>query len=242
VTRDGLIVPEFQQARAEELSMEGMLLAALGLATSGLCGKSIDEIIELFAYIKHADRMHWPIEVAEFVGRFRHQLRTQSQRAQSKKFWDDSTKTAVHLADASFWSRRDKRRYRMSLNDRSKSTISMETVRRAVATINSSLERQGAWRPAYEEMVADILRGFEPPKELAIEDMLRAALRSAKNGLRRNSIDEVNELFHRIKHIERSHWPAELAPFVDRFSLDFSNISVHRGRESEKDVVLQQFL
>src|ERR1700674_662727 len=25
-------------------------------------------------------------------------------------------------------------------------------------------------------------------------------------------------------------------------SLDFSNISVHRGRESEKDVVLQQFL
>jgi hypothetical protein len=25
-------------------------------------------------------------------------------------------------------------------------------------------------------------------------------------------------------------------------NLDFSNISVHRGRESEKDVVLQQFL
>jgi hypothetical protein len=25
-------------------------------------------------------------------------------------------------------------------------------------------------------------------------------------------------------------------------SLDFSNISVHRGRESEKDIVLQQFL
>src|ERR1700734_331412 len=29
---------------------------------------------------------------------------------------------------------------------------------------------------------------------------------------------------------------------VREFSLDFSNISVHRGRESEKDVVLQQFL
>jgi hypothetical protein len=30
--------------------------------------------------------------------------------------------------------------------------------------------------------------------------------------------------------------------FLDGVNLDFSNISVHRGRESEKDVVLQQFL
>jgi hypothetical protein len=29
---------------------------------------------------------------------------------------------------------------------------------------------------------------------------------------------------------------------LNAISLDFSNISVHRGRESEKDVVLQQFL
>jgi hypothetical protein len=29
---------------------------------------------------------------------------------------------------------------------------------------------------------------------------------------------------------------------VKIINLDFSNISVHRGRESEKDVVLQQFL
>jgi len=29
---------------------------------------------------------------------------------------------------------------------------------------------------------------------------------------------------------------------AERINLDFSNISVHRGRESEKDVVLQQFL
>jgi hypothetical protein len=34
----------------------------------------------------------------------------------------------------------------------------------------------------------------------------------------------------------------ELDHAVAVFNLDFSNISVHRGRESEKDVVLQQFL
>jgi hypothetical protein len=38
--------------------------------------------------------------------------------------------------------------------------------------------------------------------------------------------------------------PVTAAPLeaLETLSLDFSNISVHRGRESEKDVVLQQFL
>jgi L-lactate dehydrogenase complex protein LldF len=46
----------------------------------------------------------------------------------------------------------------------------------------------------------------------------------------------------------RVHWAAGAAEHnrivgdILRANLDFSNISVHRGRESEKDVVLQQFL
>jgi hypothetical protein len=54
-------------------------------------------------------------------------------------------------------------------------------------------------------------------EELRIEDILLVALHDARNGLRRNSIDEVDELFEDLKRIDRKHWPPEVARFVARF-------------------------
>jgi hypothetical protein len=54
-------------------------------------------------------------------------------------------------------------------------------------------------------------------EELRWEDMALVFLRDAKNGLRRNSLDEVEDLFDFINRFPRDQWPAEVARFVDRY-------------------------
>jgi hypothetical protein len=75
-------------------------------------------------------------------------------------------------------------------------------------------------------------------EEMRVEDMLLAFLRSAKNGLRRKSIDEVNELFayakNLAKHFDRSRWPAEVLRFMSRFRRP-------RGRMRSRQADLRRF-
>jgi hypothetical protein len=54
-------------------------------------------------------------------------------------------------------------------------------------------------------------------EELRWEDMALLFLRDAKNGLRRNSLDEVEDLFDFINRYPQDQWPAEVARFVDRY-------------------------
>jgi hypothetical protein len=54
-------------------------------------------------------------------------------------------------------------------------------------------------------------------KELRWEDIALVFLRDAKNGLRRNSLDEVEDLFEYINRFPRDQWPTEVARLVDRY-------------------------
>jgi hypothetical protein len=54
--------------------------------------------------------------------------------------------------------------------------------------------------------------------QLTVQDMMMAALRLAKAGLRRKSIDELEELFEWCRRISRENWPPPVAGFVDRFN------------------------
>jgi hypothetical protein len=54
-------------------------------------------------------------------------------------------------------------------------------------------------------------------EELRIGEMLLTVLSIAKNGLRRNSIDEVYELARWLKAVPRDQWPPEVERFVREF-------------------------
>jgi len=69
-------------------------------------------------------------------------------------------------------------------------------------------------------------------EEARIEDFLLAGLRRAKNGLRRKSFDEIQELFDSAKHVDRSHWPSEVARFIDEFKRPQGRM---RSRQADSD-------
>jgi hypothetical protein len=54
-------------------------------------------------------------------------------------------------------------------------------------------------------------------EEASIHKMLLALLPSAKRGLRRKSIDEIESLFTWLKYLPESEWPPSVALFVRRF-------------------------
>jgi hypothetical protein len=70
--------------------------------------------------------------------------------------------------------------------------------------------------------------------ELTVEDVMLAALRLAKVGLRRKSIDEVEGLLEWCRGIPRENWPRGVAEFVDRFKR-------HRGRMRSKQADTRRF-
>ena len=55
-----------------------------------------------------------------------------------------------------------------------------------------------------------------PVVEITIRDVLWEKLRRAKNGLRRNSIDELEALVAFLRYFPRDDWPPELDAFVRR--------------------------
>ena len=58
--------------------------------------------------------------------------------------------------------------------------------------------------------------GFLGVKELTVQEFLLSALRLAKLGLRRHSIDEFEQLLEFCFTLGRNHWPPEVARFLDR--------------------------
>jgi hypothetical protein len=52
--------------------------------------------------------------------------------------------------------------------------------------------------------------------EITVRDFVLEKLRRAKNGLRRNSIDELEALVAFCQDLPREDWPPELAAFVRR--------------------------
>jgi hypothetical protein len=71
-------------------------------------------------------------------------------------------------------------------------------------------------------------------KELTVQDVMLAALRLAKVGLRRKSIDEVEGLLEWCRGVPRENWPRGVAEFVDRFKR-------HRGRMRSKQGDMRRF-
>jgi hypothetical protein len=59
-------------------------------------------------------------------------------------------------------------------------------------------------------------------RRITISEFLLMALRDAENGLRGNSVDEVDELLERCRIFGRAQWPPEVIQFVDSYK---------RGRE-----------
>jgi hypothetical protein len=56
-----------------------------------------------------------------------------------------------------------------------------------------------------------------PVKELTVQDMMLEALRTARTGLRRKSIDEYEDLLDYCRNFPRELWPPEVARFIDTF-------------------------
>jgi hypothetical protein len=156
----------------EEFRVEDMLLGLLHWAKLGLRRKSIDETNKLQDYAKQVDRKYWPPEVARFIDRFkRPRGRMRSRQADINRFWSDPNRVAAFVA--AFY--RDKlrerhgARHKITRSDGSKSTISAEAVRLAVAQVNKPLERADASRRAHPKQVADRLgkgkRRVSPPRD-----------------------------------------------------------------------------
>jgi len=121
----------------EEIRIEDMLLVALRDAMNGLRRNSIDEVDELFDWIKCIDNKDLPPEVARFVDRFkRPRGRMRSRQADIDRFWSDPNRVAAMLAADYAKELRQSGRYKIILSDGSKTTVSAEAVRRAVETIN----------------------------------------------------------------------------------------------------------
>jgi hypothetical protein len=121
----------------EELRIEDILLVALRDARNGLRRNSIDEVDELFDWIKCVDYKDLPPEVARFVERFkRPRGRMRSRQADIDRFWSDPNRVAAMLAADYANELRQPGRYKIILSGGSKTTVSAEAVRRAVETVN----------------------------------------------------------------------------------------------------------
>src|SRR5262249_21756899 len=109
----------------EELRIEDILLAALHDARNGLRRNSIDEVDELFDWMKCVDYKDLPPEVARFVERFKRPLgRMRSRQADIDRFWSDPNRVAAMLAADYVKELRQPGRYKIILSDGSKTTVS----------------------------------------------------------------------------------------------------------------------
>jgi hypothetical protein len=123
------------------VTIREFLLEALRDAQDALGRNSIDEINVFLERCRIFGRANWPPEVAEFVDKFkrtRNNGRMRSKQAHVKRFLSDPDRIAADYATALIEQMRPDGRgpYKIVTSDGSKSTVTAEAVRRAVAYVN----------------------------------------------------------------------------------------------------------
>jgi hypothetical protein len=155
----------------EELTLSEFLLTMLHLARAGLRRKRIDEVSNLREYLLMIPQEHRhlvPPEVVRFMVRFkRPRGRMRSRHADFNRFWSNPNRVAAFLAASHVKELREKHggRYKITTSDGSKSTISAEAVRLAVATVNKSLKPSRADPRQVAALLGKGKRRVAPPRD-----------------------------------------------------------------------------